>query len=368
MGSWEATMATGIAGRSAEEYARRLLEGARVVSPAGAGGLAAAGVLLAGLAVGRLVPPVLPWAVAAAPLAGLLVWVVRQRRLDVAAALAVGVWVLLSPLVGVLVAPSPPWAPGSPGPAAGRMGWLSALTAAAAFLAARRRPGQVWVTVAAAAAAFLAVGFVARFAAPSMVAVGAVGAAAVVVGGRGGGWRWAVGTLERRRVHLERQAGRWQRGAEGERATATLLEALDPAAFRIFHDRALPGTKANLDHLVIAPTGVFVVDSKNWAGRVTAAHGRFYYRGEDLAVVLAPAGAEARAVAAVLGVMPTLVVCVHGGPLPGRMLRVPLVDGTAALVVGPQDLLGLLTGRGRVLDSKQVHRLARHARQTLRAA
>jgi len=31
----------------------------------------------------------------------------------------------------------------------------------------------------------------------------------------------------------------------------------------VFHDLAVPGnTSANIDHLVIGPTGVFVIDSK----------------------------------------------------------------------------------------------------------
>src|SRR5262249_55514134 len=41
------------------------------------------------------------------------------------------------------------------------------------------------------------------------------------------------------------------------------------------HDRALPRGKANLDHLVIGPVGLVVVDSKNWArGRMVKGRGR----------------------------------------------------------------------------------------------
>jgi hypothetical protein len=36
----------------------------------------------------------------------------------------------------------------------------------------------------------------------------------------------------------------------------------------IFHDLAVPGSPANVDHLVIGPSGVFVVDSKQWTGSV----------------------------------------------------------------------------------------------------
>ena len=33
-------------------------------------------------------------------------------------------------------------------------------------------------------------------------------------------------------------------------------------------DRRIPGSKANIDHLVIAPTGVWIVDAKKYKGRI----------------------------------------------------------------------------------------------------
>ncbi|WP_237565825.1 nuclease-related domain-containing protein [Ornithinimicrobium cerasi] len=35
----------------------------------------------------------------------------------------------------------------------------------------------------------------------------------------------------------------------------------------MLHDRGIPGSRANLDHLVVCPTGVFVVDAKRYQGR-----------------------------------------------------------------------------------------------------
>jgi len=44
---------------------------------------------------------------------------------------------------------------------------------------------------------------------------------------------------------------------------------LEQRGYVILHDRALdqPGDRANLDHVVIGPCGVVVVDSKNWHKR-----------------------------------------------------------------------------------------------------
>ena len=35
---------------------------------------------------------------------------------------------------------------------------------------------------------------------------------------------------------------------------------------RLLHDRRVPGTRGNIDHLVVAPAGVFVVDAKRYEG------------------------------------------------------------------------------------------------------
>ena len=56
---------------------------------------------------------------------------------------------------------------------------------------------------------------------------------------------------------------RWRRGAAGEAATAELLARL-PRRFVVLHDLRIPGGRANVDHLVIGPTGVWVVDSKSY--------------------------------------------------------------------------------------------------------
>ena len=60
----------------------------------------------------------------------------------------------------------------------------------------------------------------------------------------------------------------WRRGAAGERRTARLLDLLERRGWAVLHDPAVPGSRANVDHLVIGPGGVFVVDSKQYRGRL----------------------------------------------------------------------------------------------------
>lgn len=57
-------------------------------------------------------------------------------------------------------------------------------------------------------------------------------------------------------------------GIAAEQATATVLSEL-PAHWSVLHSRCLPGTRADVDHLVIGDSGVFVLDSKNWSGELT---------------------------------------------------------------------------------------------------
>ena len=60
----------------------------------------------------------------------------------------------------------------------------------------------------------------------------------------------------------------WRRGAAGERRTARLLGPLEQLGWVVLHDLAVPGGRANIDHLAIGPGGIFVVDSKQYRGRL----------------------------------------------------------------------------------------------------
>jgi hypothetical protein len=57
------------------------------------------------------------------------------------------------------------------------------------------------------------------------------------------------------------------RGIESETATAVELAKLGPE-WTVFHSRALPGTNSDVDHIVIGPPGVIVIDSKYRSGEL----------------------------------------------------------------------------------------------------
>ena len=60
----------------------------------------------------------------------------------------------------------------------------------------------------------------------------------------------------------------WAKGAAGEETAGRALDGFREEGFAVLHDRRIPGSRANIDHLVISPAGIFIVDPKNYAGRV----------------------------------------------------------------------------------------------------
>src|SRR5262245_51357718 len=84
----------------------------------------------------------------------------------------------------------------------------------------------------------------------------------------GGSARARAHDLRARAARLEQQADKWEQGAEGEQRTRAVLTTLEGQGYVVLDDLAIPGSKANIDHVVVGPTGVFVIDSKNFTGGV----------------------------------------------------------------------------------------------------
>ena len=61
-----------------------------------------------------------------------------------------------------------------------------------------------------------------------------------------------------------RSTGVWKQGAVGEERVAARLDALAEVGVVSLHDRRIPRTRANIDHLVITPWAVWVIDAKRY--------------------------------------------------------------------------------------------------------
>ncbi len=78
---------------------------------------------------------------------------------------------------------------------------------------------------------------------------------------------WGEGRIGSIAVALtpERQSTRaWAVGAAGEEKVARHLDSIASDALRALHDRRIPRTRANIDHLVVTGHGVWVVDAKRY--------------------------------------------------------------------------------------------------------
>lgn len=96
---------------------------------------------------------------------------------------------------------------------------------------------------------------------------------------------------------LNRRAELFEQGAEGEAETARALAALPPG-WTVLHDLRWPGRRlANVDHVAIGPSGIFVIDSKNWTGRITTSGGTLRQNGYNREKTVAGAADAALAVA-----------------------------------------------------------------------
>src|SRR5829696_79110 len=155
------------------------------------------------------------------------------------------------------------------------------------------------------------------------------------------------------RFRPSEQARSWRRGAEGERHTARLLDRLTGDGYVVFHDLAVPGSLANVDHLVIGSTGLFVIDSKQWSGSVhQSADGLAWHNHYRLDRTLERVRWQAEAVGRLLGTRIHPLVCVHGAHVQGGGLH---AQGVAIV---PASVLRSALGDDRVVSDAEVELLA----------
>jgi Nuclease-related domain len=196
-------------------------------------------------------------------------------------------------------------------------------------------------------AAAVAAGLLGAFVGPDLAGLLAVVAAA------GLGWRL--------RYRPSPDTLAWRRGAAGERRTARLLAPLERRGWAVLHDLAIPGTPANLDHLVIGPGGVLVIDSKQYRGRLRLDGYGMVWHGRHLLVsalrkVLWQAD-QADEVLGVADVQVAAIIAVHGAAVPGGLLQ---AEGVT--IVPARRVPDLLQALPPMLGPERVAWLADRAR------
>jgi hypothetical protein len=169
------------------------------------------------------------------------------------------------------------------------------------------------------------------------------------------------------RFRPSRDAVAWRRGASGERRTARVLAALERHGWAVLHDLAVPHSQTNIDHLVIGPGGVFVIDSKQYRGRLQLdPSGRLWHGRYPLAPALRAVSFEADQAARVLpdpGMVVVPIVAVHDAQVPWGKI---VVHGVP--VVPARRLPSMLRALPAVLGPERVADLADQARARFHAA
>jgi hypothetical protein len=163
-------------------------------------------------------------------------------------------------------------------------------------------------------------------------------------------WWWL-----RFRPSPETQA--WRRGAEGERHVAHLLEPLVRAGWGVSHDLRVPGSKANIDHIVIGPPGVFVIDAKNYRGRLRLSRDGLLWHGRTfLAPTLSATRWEADKLQARIGAPDIAVVPVVA--VLGAVVPFGQVTSMGVTVVPARRLPGLLRSLPPTLAPQRAREVA----------
>ena len=146
-------------------------------------------------------------------------------------------------------------------------------------------------------------------------------------------------------------------GARGEERVANLLAAL-PSNYHVFHDFIASGNP--VDHVVVGPTGVFAIETKNWRGRIELEDGHVLVDGRlaDRAP-LQQTVREADAVRRELGKagwqgVVTPVLCFASD----TFLKDSAVAGPARLI-NAKALAGWLGSQPETLASSELERLVR---------
>lgn len=162
------------------------------------------------------------------------------------------------------------------------------------------------------------------------------------------------------------EIGAWRTGAHGEDHTARALADLEAEGFVVLHDRRKPGSSANINHVIVGPTGVFVVETKSYSGPLSIQGDDVYVGGRRRTDIVHQARSEAEVVQAILAIggghlSVTPILCINQAELP--LLKAE-VQGIR--VVNERGLLRVLRRTAQPLEPQDVLEVAALLRRELR--
>ncbi|TDE49986.1 NERD domain-containing protein [Nonomuraea mesophila] len=163
----------------------------------------------------------------------------------------------------------------------------------------------------------------------------------------------------------------WRRTSVAERRTEAQLRKLERNGYRTLHARAIPDSEAQIDHLVVGPTGVYAVDSEKWDKRlpVRVQMGKKLFHGPfDKKPRITEAKWEASRASELISqsfgreisVVPSLAI--YGPQVPWKIMTIRGVD-----VYQGDRARKWITKRERALTDGEINRIYEIAAQVLPA-
>lgn len=155
-----------------------------------------------------------------------------------------------------------------------------------------------------------------------------------------------------RTVRVTGSEDNWVKGAQGEQAAGGVL---DGTGLPVLHDRRLRrGSRANIDHVVVAADAVYVVDAKNINGALDTSGGSLRLDGWRRDKLLDGVRMQADEIAGVLAGLDVAVpvrpvLCLTGAAKPVGMQSV-----RGVLLTTPQSLASALTLPGPLDDGRRA--------------
>jgi hypothetical protein len=159
---------------------------------------------------------------------------------------------------------------------------------------------------------------------------------------------------------------RWSLGTKGESAVTEVLKNL-PHEYVVLNDIVLPGSKGNVDHVLIGPNGIFVIETKNYSGFVKCEDDQWFVNGRSVRSLSKQAKRNSMAVRGSIAslfkgpqakkipyVVPLLVFA-------GSRMRLKLFKPTVA-VLRTSELVGFILDRdtSRVITADEKATMVNH--------
>lgn len=168
------------------------------------------------------------------------------------------------------------------------------------------------------------------------------------------------------------------KGLLGERLVEEHLDEIRKAGFDVFHDVILSdemGTE-NIDHVIIGPSGVFTLETKNWTAKGVPQDDRITFDGETLKIgdyvqdpkFLNQARRQAAKLQSIL--QPAVKEPIWVVPLLcfiDRFVRLTRFNPTGLQVMNQKNIGSFVLSREKRLDSETVRKLSAKLRELNRS-